>query len=86
MDAGRSVRADKNGIFRGKFKTDYGRDKKGAARAVFAKQKSASFAMSRCRTSITRRSAIGVAWGTGYPSARDRRAAERTPATQTSAS
>lgn len=40
-----TVRADKNGIFRGKLATSYGRDKKGAARAIFGKQKSANFAM-----------------------------------------
>jgi hypothetical protein len=41
----RTVRADKDGIFRGKIATKYGRDKKGMARAVFGKQKTANFAM-----------------------------------------
>ncbi|MDX6622950.1 MAG: hypothetical protein QOE75_882 [Solirubrobacterales bacterium] len=41
----RTVRADKDGIFRGKFDSKYGRDKKGTARAVYGKQKTANFAM-----------------------------------------
>lgn len=41
----RTVRADKDGIFRGKIATKYGRDKKGTARAIFGKQKTANFAM-----------------------------------------
>ncbi len=39
------VRADKNGIFRGKVGTGYGNNKKGAARAIVAKQSSIPFAM-----------------------------------------
>jgi hypothetical protein len=41
----KTVRADGNGIFRGSLTTTYGRDKKGAARAVFSKQVSAAFSM-----------------------------------------
>lgn len=41
----RTARADKDGIFRGKIATKYGRDKKGTARAVYGKQKTANFAM-----------------------------------------
>ncbi len=41
----KTVRADKDGIFRGSIATSYGRDKKGAARAMFGKQAGASFAM-----------------------------------------
>ena len=40
-----TARANKDGIFRGSLKSDYGIDKKGAARAVFAKQASAAFSM-----------------------------------------
>ena len=41
----KTLRADRSGIFRGKLATSYGRDKKGAARAVAAKQASAAFSM-----------------------------------------
>jgi hypothetical protein len=40
-----TVRADKDGIFRGKLKTSYGQNRKGAARAIVAKQASTPFAM-----------------------------------------
>jgi hypothetical protein len=40
-----STRADTNGIFRGKVKTGYGEDRKGAARAVVGRQISATFSM-----------------------------------------
>jgi hypothetical protein len=43
------VRAAKDGIFRGKFPTPYGRDKQGAARAAFGKQASPSFSMKPVR-------------------------------------
>jgi hypothetical protein len=39
------VKADKNGIFKGKFKTDYGVDKSGAVRAVVKGATSAAFSM-----------------------------------------
>lgn len=38
-------KTDKNGIFQGKVKTEYGRDKKGAARAVFGKEMAPAFSM-----------------------------------------
>ena len=41
----KAVRADRYGIFRGKLNTTYGSDRKGAARAIAAKQASAAFAM-----------------------------------------
>ncbi len=41
----RTLRADKHGIFRGKLASSYGRDRKGAARALFGREKSAGFAM-----------------------------------------
>jgi hypothetical protein len=41
----RTIRANKYGIFRGKLKTGYGGNEKGAARAIAAKQASAAFSM-----------------------------------------
>ena len=41
----RSVRADKDGIFRGRLKTRYGANRKGEARAVVGNHVSASFSM-----------------------------------------
>lgn len=41
----RTLRADRAGIFEGRISTGYGRDHRGAARAVFAKQRSPAFSM-----------------------------------------
>ena len=41
----KTLRAGTDGIFRGKVKTQYGKNRKGAARAVVAKQASTAFAM-----------------------------------------
>jgi hypothetical protein len=45
----KSLRAAKDGIFHGKVASAYGRDKKGAARAVFGKQITPSFSMKPVR-------------------------------------
>lgn len=42
-----TLKAERDGIFRGKVKTDYGSKRKGSARAVFAKEASVSFPMKR---------------------------------------
>jgi len=41
----KTLRAAKDGIFHGKLSTSYGRDRKGSARALFGKQKTANFSM-----------------------------------------
>lgn len=44
-----TLRANRNGIFQGRMRTSYGRDKKGAARAVFGHHASPGFSMRAVR-------------------------------------